>query len=332
MDVKTIPIFFAFDNNYVEPAAVAFYSLLDHAKNNIFYEMYVLHSNITEEKQNLLTSIVNKHSNGKLTFINTNNFGDEIFKNGNFSHGHSNSVFTSDTLVRCFASRFLPNIDKIIYSDVDIVVVDDISPLYDIDITNNYVAGVKDPFSKFSPDALPHLTDEKYKEITKNYIGAGIWVMNLKKIREDNLEETMLDIATDQSIEKHWPDQDVMNIACNGKVGFIPLNYISYPYLIDFLENPEFTSDYTREELYDSIINPKIIHFAANKPWNSNPKYSNLWWTYFNYLKLEKTKIFIKKADSKDSKIKKYKKRYNILLITCILLLLLNITLLAIGL
>ncbi len=46
---KEISIFFTFDDNYVVPAAVAFYSLLKHAKENIFYKMYVLHSDITEE-------------------------------------------------------------------------------------------------------------------------------------------------------------------------------------------------------------------------------------------------------------------------------------------
>jgi len=117
-------------------------------------------------------------------------------------------------------------------------------------------------------------------------------------------------------IEKHWPDQDVIKIACNGKIPFIPLNYISYPYLIDFLENPEFTSDYTREELYDSIINPKIIHFAAQKPWNSNPKYSNLWWSIFKYLELQETGIF----SNTRNKHKKYKKLFNIMCIICIVL------------
>ena len=53
-----------------------------------------------------------------------------------------------------------------------------------------------------------------------------------------------------------WPDQDIINIACKGKVGFLPLNYISYPYMMNLLSLPDFKSDYSREKLYDSIINP----------------------------------------------------------------------------
>lgn len=323
--MKTVPIFFSFDNNYVEPAAVAFYSLLNKAKKDVFYEMYVLHSDITEEKQQLLKDIVSKKENGNLTFINTTNIFKNMWENGSFNCKYANSVFTSETITRCFAAKFFLQYDKIIYSDVDVIFADDISELYEIDIDGKYLAGVKNAFAKYSERELSHLKPEHYEMLHDKYIAGGIWVMNLQKIREDNLEEKMLKIIDDISIEKRFPDQDIVNIACEGKVGFIPLNYISYPYMIDLLENPDFTSDYTREELYDSIINPKIIHFAANKPWNSDPKYSNLWWTYFHYLGLEKTKIF-KQIKSKEMiKLKKYKKLNKRLIWLLIFFILLNV-------
>lgn len=321
---KIIPIFFAFDNNYVEPAAVAFYSLLNKAKPDIFYEMYVLHADITAEKQKLLTDIVQKCGNAKLNFVSTHGFGKELFANGSFSSGHSNSTFTADTLIRCFGAKFFPQYDRIIYSDVDIIIVDDISELYEVDLSDKYIAGVRSPFSLYNRDELSHLSPEHYEMLHDKYIAGGIWVMNLKKIREDNLESRMIEIAHDETIVKRWNDQDIVNIACGGKVGFLPLNYISYPYLIDLLKNPEFKSNYSREELYDSIINPKIIHFAANKPWNSDPKYSNLWWTIFSYLKLEKTKIFKDVRDEllekQKRKCKKYKRLFIIFAVISVLL------------
>ncbi|MCQ2976091.1 MAG: glycosyltransferase family 8 protein [Bacteroidales bacterium] len=310
MSLKKIPIFFTFDNNYVEPAAVAFYSLLDKAKENVFYEMYVLHSDIMEEKQKFLTDIVHKKGNANLTFVNTNGFLDEFWNNGSFNFKSSNSTFTVDTIVRCFGSKFFPQYEKIIYSDVDVIFTDDISALYEIDMSEKYLAGVKNPFSKYSRHELSHLKPEHYEILKDKYIAGGIWVMNLKKIRDDNLEEKMVEVINDKTIIKRWNDQDIVNIACGGKIGFIPLNYISYPYLIDLLQNPKFTSDYTREELYNSIINPKIIHFAASKPWNSDPKYSNLWWTYFYYLGLGKTKIFKEMPSKEKIKYKKYKKLF----------------------
>ena len=36
-----IPLMFCFDNNYVTPAAVAFYSLLEHANKDFSYKLFV---------------------------------------------------------------------------------------------------------------------------------------------------------------------------------------------------------------------------------------------------------------------------------------------------
>ena len=316
--MKIIPIFFAFDNNYVEPAAVAFYSLLNKTKDDVFYEMYVLHSDIGEERQKILFDIVRNFNNTQLTFVDTSDKFVNMWDNGNFNCNYANSVFTPDTITRCFASEFFPQYERIIYSDVDIIVMDDISKIYDIDLTNKYVAGVKNPFLRWNKEELSHFKFEHQEFLKNKHIADGIWVMNLKKIREDNLNIKMLEVINDKTIEKRFPDQDIMNISCNGKVGFIPLNYISYPYMVDLLANPNFVSDYTKEELYDSIINPKIIHFAAQKPWNGMPNYSNLWWTYFNYLNLEKTKIFKDAISSEKRKIKKYKRLFFLFLATTI--------------
>lgn len=84
--LNKIPIVFTFDNNYTIPAAVTFYSLLTKAKKEIFYEMFVLHHNISQESQNLLLNIINRQNNANLTFINTDNFLSAEFQKTTFSH------------------------------------------------------------------------------------------------------------------------------------------------------------------------------------------------------------------------------------------------------
>lgn len=92
MPTNKIPIVFTFDNNYVVPAAVAFYSLLARAKKGVFYEMFVLHHNISEENQNLLQNIIKNQNNAKLTFIDTHNFLSAEFANNNFSNDLFNTM------------------------------------------------------------------------------------------------------------------------------------------------------------------------------------------------------------------------------------------------
>ena len=67
---KEIPIMFCFDKNYVIPASVAFYSLLQHANKNYKYIFYVLHSDIEEWQQKKLYATIEEFDNCEIKFIN----------------------------------------------------------------------------------------------------------------------------------------------------------------------------------------------------------------------------------------------------------------------
>lgn len=58
--MNRLPIAFAFDNRYAIPAAVAFFSLLNRAKSDIYYEINVLHSDIIPDNQSLLENVVHR--------------------------------------------------------------------------------------------------------------------------------------------------------------------------------------------------------------------------------------------------------------------------------
>lgn len=289
--MKKIPIFFTFDDAYAVPAAVAFYSLLNKAKDGVFYEMHVLHSDVTQESQAMLRAVVSRFQNASLTFRNTDGFLRQEWEKGNFDGHQQKDRFSLDVIVRCFAARFFPQYDKIIYSDVDIVVQDDISELFDIDLTDKYLAGVKSASLKEASSELSHLKSEHREMLKDTYFGGGILVMNLQKIRQDNLEEKMIAVIRDDTIVKKFPNQDVLNIVCENKVAYLPLNYVGLPYLLGYLKRPDFVSHYSRDELYDSIISPKIIHYAGFKPWNREVAYWEFWWSVYYYLNLPRTSL-----------------------------------------
>lgn len=287
--MNRVPIFFTFDDNYVIPAAVAFFSLVNRAREGTFYEMHVLHHDISPEHQGLLSEIAAKRGNASLTFVDTGDFLKDEWRSGSWEGHQTRSQFTSDAVIRCFGARFLPQYDKIVYSDVDVVFADDIAELMDVDLTDAYCAGVEG-FLRHDRTNMSHLKPEHYEMLKDCYLAGGVWVMNLKKIREDRLEDRMLAIIRDDTIVKRWNDQDVMNIACAGKVRRLPLNYIGYAYLRDYLDRPGLDSPYTRDELYDSIIRPKILHYAAQKPWKARTEWDKAWWDIADYLRLDVTR------------------------------------------
>ena len=83
-----------------------------------------------------------------------------------------------------------------------------------------------------------------------------------------------------------------MNIACDNKVSYLSLRYISYPYLEDVMKEMGFESHFSQEELFESIEKPKILHFAGVKPWNAFPRKGEVWLNIFKSLNLPKTRIF----------------------------------------
>ena len=51
--MKTIPIFFTFDKNYVLAAKVAIHSLIANASKEYKYELYVLHTSLIHPYQRI---------------------------------------------------------------------------------------------------------------------------------------------------------------------------------------------------------------------------------------------------------------------------------------
>ena len=290
--MKTIPIFFSFNNDYVVPACVAFYSLLNKAKKDIFYEMYILHSDITENNQTLLQNIVSRFNNGKLNFINTNGFLSDFWEQGSFEGHNKKNQFTCDTIVRCFGAKFFPQYDKIIYSDVDVVIMDDVSELIDLDLDDCYIAGVKGVFNKYLSNELSHLKQEHYDMLKDTYIAGGIWVMNLKKIREDNLEEKMINIIKDDTIIKRWNDQDIINFVCYGSILCISNKF---NVIVDYLNDPSNISEKLNINYLKETVKPIIMHYAGKtKPWYCpTERWSLFWWDIVNTFNI-RTKILFK--------------------------------------
>lgn len=314
--MKRIPIFFTFDEGYVNQAAVAFYSLLAHAKGGVAYAMVVLHHDVSAKSQALLQSVCARFPGSELTFVDTGDFMLDEWAKGNWEGNQDQKRFTSDAVVRCFCARFFPSQDKIIYSDVDVVFADDISELWDMDLDGAYLAGVRGVNIKYHPMALSHLKPEHYEMLKDKYISGGIWVLNLAKIREDRLEDRMLEVVRDDTIVKRWNDQDVMNIACAGKVKFLPLNYIALPFLDEIMQRPDFDSFYTRDELYDSVIRPKILHYAGTKPWQVRMNWDYDWWNIADYLGLDVKRPGTTHAqDPSVPALKRAKRRYRALFI-----------------
>ena len=275
--MKRLPIFFSFDDRYVTPAAVAFESLLSNARPEIFYELHVLHETISEDNQRRLEELVRRHGNAELRFIDVGAAFRKLsvnFDAQTFNLGSGNASFTKETLFRCLPIMVaeFEKYDVILYSDVDICVVDDISDIFESELGNAYVAGCRLP-KKFEAGMM-HLP-ERYRS---NYVAGGIWLMNLRQMRLDSLHEKIIGIMRDPPFRLLWNDQDVINLACQPQVAHLSFRYCSMPRWKHELRPMGYLDEYYPSgELAEALFRPKIVHYAANKPWDGPCDDGELW-------------------------------------------------------
>jgi lipopolysaccharide biosynthesis glycosyltransferase len=115
----------------------------------------------------------------------------------------------------------------------------------------------------------------------KHYINAGVLLMNLKKIREDNLMPIFNRLA-----ENDFPtvDQDVLNNVCYGNIYFLDQKFNVMPKNIKFIDNPELEKEINFREFVSAYENPSIIHYVdSDKPWNNpNMMFAEEWIKYNN--------------------------------------------------
>ena len=138
-------------------------------------------------------------------------------------------------MLKAALSKVLPD-ERTLILDYDVFFVKDIgSELWDIDLTEYYFAGV---------------TEWKKKNFPQPYINLGVVLLNLKKIKEDGMDDKFIhSLNTEYTFTN---EQDVMNRMCYQNVKTIPSTYNSNDYV-------------------EPCEDPKVIHYAGigeNFPWS----------------------------------------------------------------
>ena len=278
-----IPIAMSLDNNYTLPTIVAMTSMLENVNSDTFYKFHLLLSgDFREENKNKILSLKDKYSSKQfeINFIDMKN----EFKNSrtrttyNGKYRHTISICAFYRL--CLPS-ILKNYDKVIYLDGDTIIQKDLCELYNLNLEDYYIAGVK--------EASVH---DKYAKTlgindVSQYINSGVLLMNLKKMRDDNLKQQFqyfIENKTNKGLTRCL-DQDIINSCCYGKIKIIPLKYNAMaPHLNDITLHPQSKNALFYGKNFDAALNdPTIIHYTGPKPWVCyDTFFGEKWWYYAN--------------------------------------------------
>ena len=257
-----IPIFFSVNDAYAPYLAVALTSLKGNASKDYNYHIHILTDDICDDSRRKLLRLDEEGFRLEFTSLSEKLRG--IDPDGKLS-GHEFGAFSSLTIYfRLFIPSLFPQYDKGIYLDSDIVVPGDISLLYRQRMGNKLIGAVADysiqhiiPFMRYIDryDGVDHF----------NYINSGVLLMNMKRLREVDIEGKFLRLTKEYSLRTVAPDQDYLNVLCWGNINYLDPNWNAMP-----------------SERISNFDDPQILHFnLASKPWlNESGPYSDLFWHY----------------------------------------------------
>ena len=118
------------------------------------------------------------------------------------------SQFTSAMWYRIFLPDLLPDVERVLYLDVDTIVADSLEPLWKTDLEGNYLAAVT---NVFLPEHL-HRPASLGLAGPRVYFNSGVLLMNLEEMRRDGCTEALRAYAVESGPRIEWPDQDTLNV------------------------------------------------------------------------------------------------------------------------
>lgn len=254
---ETINIVFSIDDNYAKHCATAIQSILDFSNENQNIAFYILHDkNLSEECQSLLKNIENK--NIEVSFIKVN---EDDFKFYPLNRSHISIA----TYYRLAIHKLLPkHVDKIIYLDADILVLDNIANLWNEDVSEFILAGSPDEggISQIRRLGL---------SISHNYINAGICIMNIDKMRLLNLDNLYAKSLYENYDLITLQDQDILNITFEKNIKRLSVKWNMQSRMFKY---NELEHSYSYKEIEEAMKAPGIIHFSDHqKPWQVSSRH-----------------------------------------------------------
>ena len=257
---REIPIFFTIDDSYAPFLAVALNSAIKNSDPQRNYNAIVLYQDLGADNISRLQSLQTENFKIELMPIRANMEA----LDDRMSNRLRCDYFTLTIYFRLFIPSMFPQYDKGIYIDSDVVLTDDIAKLFDIDIGENYIGACNDLSIADIPPLVAY-TEKAVGVNAKEYINSGVLLMNLKKMRDDDLEGHFLALLNKYHFDSIAPDQDYLNAMCNGKIYYLEEKWDTMP-----------------NDAKPMLTETSLIHYNLfSKPWcYDGIQYEEQFWNY----------------------------------------------------
>ena len=274
---QNISIAFGLNNQYTYPTLVSIISILENAAPNTFYNFYLLVEKSLFKKENKvkLKHLEDKYDRCKIFIFELTN---ENFSNANTKR------YPMAAYYRLLLAELIKDVNRVIYLDGDTITLTDLSEMYNLEMDNNIILGFVDNSYEKA---------EEFGLKTYKYVTSGVLLINLKKMRKENISQKFFDFIDKNKSKLTQEDQTVINIVLHGRIGLLPpkfgmWNFANRESLINHNKygNEKLNIQaYNENTIFKAWKVPSILHFVRAKPWkkkthHTHREFHEKWWEY----------------------------------------------------
>lgn len=298
---QQVKIAFICDESYILPTGVAVTSLVKNKHQESLYHIYIIMADMSEESGKIFEKL--EEPSVKISTIQASALE---FEGMDVTSKNSDCVATKSALLKFKLPLLLPDCDKVIYLDGDLIVTCDLTQLFEVELADNYAAVVQDSGIIYSQDPKKR----KFAE----YFNSGVMVLNLVRMRAEQICDRLI-LEKKNGADMSLMDQNIFNLVFANHILTLP---IRYNYLYVNLTRAQKRKLFTMKQLnalyhthYDSLKDilqdAAIIHYASkDKPW----KYDDvpgvdIWNNYYQMSPMVGMFLLTRKHVPVEGKIKK---------------------------
>jgi lipopolysaccharide biosynthesis glycosyltransferase len=240
---------------YVAHSAAMLHSVLAHHSDDDVHVHYMHGPDIAEPMERRLAEMVEREGH-TISFLRIPDSALEGLPTEGFTR--------KATWYRIFMPDLLPDVDRVLYLDADLIVLDSLAPLWALDLAGSWLGAVTNVFQHnhlHRPADLGLAGPEVY-------FNAGVLLMNLEEMRRDACSQALYEYGVENAALLEWRDQDALNVVLGERRLALHPRWNLMNSTIAF---PSSVEVFGSEALKEARRDPAIRHFEgpdANKPWH----------------------------------------------------------------
>lgn len=239
---------------YAPHAAAMLHSVLSHAGDHRVEVFYLKGPRYPPETAELMAGMV-EGAGASITFLDV----PDVEIAGLTTTGQ----FPDAMWYRIFLPELIPEVDRVLYLDIDTIAVDSLGELWETDLGDSYLAAVTNVFE-------PHYAHRPAELglAPDTYFNSGVVLLNLRQMREDGMTQALRDCALEHAEQFMWVDQDALNVVLGHRRLHLHPRWNCMNSVLNFPWSPGVFGE---DAVAEARSHPGIRHFEgpeANKPWH----------------------------------------------------------------